>query len=133
MKILLNAYKKVARSKTAGSLGCVLPCTFLLIVGCVPKAALEHDNAQIDLLMAQKQAIVDQCYSNLRSTDPKSTGGQVTIRAEHNPDGSISSLSLVRGFPGSQPLYECIRKEIAGSKIAPPLTRGPVEMTWNFH
>lgn len=100
---------------------------------CVPKAALDHDNAEIDRLMNQKQILVESCYQSLKAKIPNAVSGEITIRAEHNPDGSISSISLVKGFPGSQPLYDCIRQELAQSKTEPPMTRGPIEMTWNFH
>ncbi len=35
---------------------------------CVPQAALEHDNAEIDRLMNQKQASVEACYNHLKAS-----------------------------------------------------------------
>jgi hypothetical protein len=104
-----------------------------LMTACVPKKALEHDNAELDQLMNAKQAKVEECYKNLKAARPDLKSGSLTIRAEPNPDGSLSYISLVKGFPGSQPLFECIREELSISKTDPTLTRGPLEMTWNFH
>jgi hypothetical protein len=106
---------------------------FTTAIGCVPQVALDHDNSEVERLMNDKQLRVENCYDHLKTTLARSPKGSLTIRAEHNPDGTISSVSLVKGFPGSQPLYECIRNEIQSSKTAPPMTRGPIEMTWNFH
>ncbi|MDB5036479.1 MAG: hypothetical protein JWQ35_7 [Bacteriovoracaceae bacterium] len=99
---------------------------------CAPKSAMEHDSAELDRLMNQNQAQIDACYHRVKVSHPTLISGPLTIRADQNPDGSLSSIELIRGFPGSQPLYECIREEIASWKINSPLTRGPLEMTWKF-
>lgn len=111
----------------------ILICPLVLAVtACAPKAAVERDQAMVDELINKNRDQIEQCYSAVKEKNPKLPAGTLVVRAEHNPDGSISNVRKIKSFVGASPVFDCIAGLMEDWKTKRPYTRGPVELQWSF-
>lgn len=118
------------RLKTLCSLICFT--TLISQISCVPKAAIQRDQAIIDQLVAQNKPEIDQCYFEQLKSNPSIGSGEILIRVDQLPNGEFTRPRRLKAFIGADPVIDCISKIVINWKGPPPYTRGPVDLAWNF-
>jgi len=104
----------------------------LLLAACAPKQAMERDQQIIDELVVQHKDQIELCYEQARTRNQHLGSGRLHLRADHLPDGRLSNVRALQSFPGSHSLVRCLEGLIASWETERPVTRGPVDIIWDF-
>lgn len=122
--------------KTRGPIHAFFLCLSLVFgfgtSACASKAAVDLDQQQIDQMMVTRKEQFESCFWRARESNPQLVGGHVVIRVEHAPDGKLVAPRSLKTFPGSGPVVDCLKNEIAQITLDRPRTRGPVDLEWSF-
>ena len=109
----------------------LIPLIFLSI-SCASKEYAAYDTQRIQALMNMHKSDIRQCYDEAAAKSDSFTGGKVRIRADQNPDGSLSSFREMEAFADSSAVLPCIEKNLKNWKVGNLKTRGPIDLTWDF-
>jgi hypothetical protein len=101
-------------------------------VACGYKQAQVEDQQKAQEFALAKQSEVEACFFEARRRTPQMSGGSITIRADQLWNGEITSPRLIRGFAGSNEIFECVRAKMTGWRMEPTPTWGPLEFTWSY-
>lgn len=104
----------------------------VVITGCGYKDAQKADQRVVDQLMAERKAEVNQCFEEAVRRKPSLEGGQMTVRAEQNNDGHLHSTQLIKGFSGSNEVFECVADKVNSWETEPLKTWGSIDLTFEF-
>lgn len=104
----------------------------LLLSACGYKEAQLREQREVQKLVEANQSEIEACYDKALSRNPNLPSGQMTVRADQNHDGSLHSTRLIRGFAGSNDVFDCVARKVNSWKTPPPKTWGPVEVSFDF-
>ena len=90
------------------------------------------DNKKIEKLMHDHRDAVQACYDRAVDKNHSIGSGRLVLRADQNPDGTLSRIREIESFPDSEPVTECITKEVSKWSLGNFYSRGDVELAWNF-
>ncbi|MBN8555592.1 MAG: hypothetical protein J0L93_09120 [Deltaproteobacteria bacterium] len=104
----------------------------LLSISCATKEYAEQDAQRIQALMNIHKSDIRQCYDEAAAKSDSFTGGKIRIRADQNPDGSLSTFREMESFADATAVTPCIEKNLKNWKVGALKTRGPIDLTWDF-
>lgn len=104
----------------------------LFLAGCGLKEAQVADQQVVRQLMAEKSPEIEACYTQALKKNPHLPGGKITVRAEQHIDGRLHSAQLIRGFAGSNEVFDCVATKVNSWKTEAPKTWGPVDLSFEF-
>lgn len=102
------------------------------LTACGLKDAQQADQQKIDRLMAERKSEVTSCYDEALKRHPSLEDGSLTVRSQQHIDGSLHSTQMIRGFSGSNEIFDCVAEKVNSWKTEPPQTWGPVDLTFEF-
>jgi hypothetical protein len=109
-----------------------LGSALLIFSGCASRQATETDQAAVEALMFESETRFSQCYEEFERRFPNGDQGHLMLRADYLPNGEFSNIRTVESFPGSGPLVLCLSSVVQGWRAAPPYSRGPVDLHFEF-
>lgn len=101
-------------------------------VGCATKEARLHDQKIIETLTEARGHEAEDCYRAEAERNPLIPSGSLKVRFDHDRQGNLTRPRLMDGFEHSEPVYQCIVSKSKGWQTEPPVTYGPVDLTFNF-
>jgi len=90
------------------------------------QASVEKDFGSV--MKAHKQEI-GRCYEKEAEKNPKVSRGEIQFRFTRTKDGRVRDVEKLKGFPGSNEVFECMIPIVEGFRLGE--TPGEAKMVWS--